>query len=192
MRLRKPRASRRVDRRRTKRPDARPPLRSRLETPQALRRLAGWVGRVQNVMMTSGRRPDDHRRIRPYRPRESSPIEHDRCQPGQRGTLLRKNAICVRVLFEHFKLARILVGWARPLERSSEDENLEIAICGSEPGTAPGGGMRCGGVWNVGERGPAGTKNLVSGTFMACDPCNPLKSHKTAKAFVGKAWRKQR
>jgi hypothetical protein len=25
---------------------------------------------------------------------------------------------------------------------------------------------------------------------MACDPCKPLKSHKTAKAFFGKAWRK--
>ena len=180
MRLRKPRASRRVDRGRTKRPDARPPLRFRLEAAQALRRLAGWVGRVQNVMMTSGRRPDDQG-IRPY---DHAMFFFDANRAKR--ILLRKNEIRARVLFEHFKLARILVGW-----RSSEDENLEIAICGLEPVTAPGGGMRCGGVWNVGERGPAGAKNLESGTFMACDPCNPLKSHKTAKAFFGKAWRKQ-
>jgi hypothetical protein len=77
------------------------------------------------------------------------------------------------------------------LERSSEDKNLEIAIFGLEPVTAPGGGSRCGDVWNVGERGPVGAKNLESGTLWPCDPCNPLKSHKTAKAFFGKAWRKQ-
>jgi hypothetical protein len=27
-------------------------------------------------------------------------------------------------------------------------------------------------------------------SFSVWDPCNPLKSHKTAKAFFGKAWRK--
>src|ERR1700761_4794285 len=38
--------SRRVDRGRPKRPDARPPLRFRLEAARTLRGLAGWVGRV--------------------------------------------------------------------------------------------------------------------------------------------------
>jgi hypothetical protein len=139
MRLRKPRASRRVDRGRTKRPDARPPLRFRLEAAQALRRLAGWVGRVQNVVMTSSRWPDDQG-IRPYDHamfyfRGARSIENAACKSTARrrkvhrvrGSLplnmidanradaaiqFRKNEIRVRVLFEHSKLARILVGWA--------------------------------------------------------------------------------
>ena len=78
--LRKPRASQRVDRGQTKRPDARPPLRFRLEAAQALRRLAGWVGRVENVMLTSGRRPDDQG-IRPY----DHAMFYFRCQQGRRG-----------------------------------------------------------------------------------------------------------
>src|SRR5271155_3844149 len=65
---------------RTKRPDARPPLRFRLEAAQALRRLAGWVRRVQNVMMTGGRRPDDQG-IRPY----DHAMFYFRCQQGRRG-----------------------------------------------------------------------------------------------------------
>jgi hypothetical protein len=59
------------------------------------------------------------------------------------------------------------------LERSSEDENLENAICGLEPVTALGGGMRCGDVWNVGERGPAGAKNLESGTLWPATLATP-------------------
>jgi hypothetical protein len=35
------------------------------------------------------------------------------------------------------------------------------------------------------------SKNLETGPFGLHLYCNPLKSHKTAKGFFGKAWRKQ-
>src|SRR5271168_1480867 len=43
---------------------------------------------------------------------------------------------------------------------------------------------------NAVERRPMRRKNLEK-AFLVRDPCNSLKSHKTAKAFFGKAWRKQ-
>src|SRR5277367_625846 len=43
---------------------------------------------------------------------------------------------------------------------------------------------------NVVERRSMPQKKFGKG-FLVRDPCNPLKSHKTAKAFFGKAWRKQ-
>src|SRR5271170_1803219 len=43
---------------------------------------------------------------------------------------------------------------------------------------------------NAVERSRCRRKNLER-AFLVRDPCNPLKSHKTAKAFFGKAWRKQ-
>jgi hypothetical protein len=72
------------------------------------------------------------------------------------------------------------------LERSSEDENLEFAICGLEAVTAPGGGMRCGGVWNVGERGPAGAKNLEAELY-GLRPLQPLEITQNHQSFLWKS-----
>ena len=72
------------------------------------------------------------------------------------------------------------------LERSSEDENFEIAICGLEPVTAPGGGMRRGDVWNVGERGPAGAKNLESGTLWPAT-LQPFEIPQNRQSFLWKS-----
>src|SRR5271169_2644789 len=51
--------------------------------------------------------------------------------------------------------------------------------------------MRSGGVQNATEKGRLKRKNLeaVKGRWK---PCNPLKSHKTAKNFFGKAWSETR
>src|ERR1700720_4599450 len=51
--------------------------------------------------------------------------------------------------------------------------------------------MRSGGVQNAAEKGRAEGKNLekIKGGL---EPCNPLKSHKIAKEFFGKAWSKTR
>jgi hypothetical protein len=49
-------------------------------------------------------------------------------------------------------------------------------------------------VWGrleCGRKGAGGDEKFGKQYFVACDPCNPLKFHKTAKAFFGKAWRKQ-
>ena len=70
------------------------------------------------------------------------------------------------------------------LERSSEDENLEFAICGLEAVTAPSG-MRCGGVWNVGERGPAGAKNLEAELY-GLRSLQPLEITQNYQSFL---WR---
>src|SRR5271156_4510663 len=43
---------------------------------------------------------------------------------------------------------------------------------------------------NAVERRPMRQKKFGKG-FFGSGPCNPLKSHKTAKASFGKAWRKQ-
>jgi hypothetical protein len=72
------------------------------------------------------------------------------------------------------------------LERSSEDENSEIAICGLEPVTAPGGGMRCGGVWNVGERGPAGRK-IWKAVLYGLRPLQPLEIPQNRQSFLWKS-----
>src|SRR5271170_8295474 len=42
-----------------------------------------------------------------------------------------------------------------------------------------------------GQEGGGHREKLGRRSFSVWDPCNPLKSHKTAKAFFGKAWRKQ-
>ena len=51
--------------------------------------------------------------------------------------------------------------------------------------------MRFGGVQNAAEKGRLKEKNL-EGIKGLWKPCNPLKSHKTAKDFFGKAWSKTR
>src|SRR5271156_626072 len=42
-----------------------------------------------------------------------------------------------------------------------------------------------------GQEGGGHREKLGRRSFSVWDPCNPLKSHKTAKAFFGKAWRKR-
>ena len=51
--------------------------------------------------------------------------------------------------------------------------------------------MRSGGVQKAAEKGRMNEKNL-EGIKDVWKPCNPLKSHKTAKDFFGKAWSKTR
>ena len=51
--------------------------------------------------------------------------------------------------------------------------------------------MRSGGVQNAAEKGRMNEKNLEAPKDVL-KPCNPLKSHKTAKDFFGKAWSKTR
>ena len=52
--------------------------------------------------------------------------------------------------------------------------------------------MRSGGVQNAAEKGRLKEKNLGKHQTDVWKPCNPLKSHKTAKDFFGKAWSKTR
>jgi hypothetical protein len=127
------------------------------------------------VMMTSGRRPDDQG-IRPY--------DHTRCSifDPNAAILLRKNEIRARVLLEHFKLARILVGW-----RSSEDENLEIAICGLEPVTAPGGGMRCGGKSGMWAKGGRWGRKIWKAVLYGLRPLQPLEIPQNRQSFLWKS-----
>jgi hypothetical protein len=54
-----------------------------------------------------------------------------------------------------------------------------------------GGGMRAGGVQNTAKKGRLREKNL-EGIKDVWKPCNPLRSHKTAKDLFGKAWSKTR
>src|SRR5277367_4359216 len=42
----------------------------------------------------------------------------------------------------------------------------------------------------TGSSSPGRKQNIWMGTHWVWKPCNPLKSHKTAKAFFGKAWSK--
>src|ERR1700733_9355602 len=51
--------------------------------------------------------------------------------------------------------------------------------------------MRSGGAQNAGEKGRLRRK-IWKPSKDAWKPCNPLKSHKTAKDFFGKAWSKTR
>src|ERR1700734_2726530 len=51
--------------------------------------------------------------------------------------------------------------------------------------------MRSGGVQKAAEKGRMNEKNLET-IKDVWKPCNPLKSHKTAKDFFGKAWSKTR
>ena len=51
--------------------------------------------------------------------------------------------------------------------------------------------MRSGGVQKAAEKGRMNEKNL-EGIKDVWKPCNPLKSHKTAKDLFGKAWSKTR
>src|SRR5579863_3009865 len=51
--------------------------------------------------------------------------------------------------------------------------------------------MRSGGVQNAAEKGRRNEKNLEA-IKDVWKPCNPFKSHKTAKEFFGKAWSKTR
>jgi hypothetical protein len=55
--------------------------------------------------------------------------------------------------------------------------------------TARSGGMRCDGAWNEARKKRARQK-IWKGAFLIWNPCNPLKLHKTAKAFFGNACRK--
>ena len=52
-------------------------------------------------------------------------------------------------------------------------------------------GMRSGGVQNAAEKGRMNEKNLEA-IKDVWKPCNPFKSHKTAKDFFGKAWSETR
>jgi hypothetical protein len=52
------------------------------------------------------------------------------------------------------------------------------------------GEVRRDGVWNDAKKRPERRKNLET-DFLIWKPCNPLKYHKTAKAFFGNVWRKQ-
>ena len=56
---------------------------------------------------------------------------------------------------------------------------------------ARGGGMRSRGVQNAAERGGRRRK-IWKPSKAVWKPCNPLKSHKTAKDLFGKAWSKTR
>src|SRR5277367_4835534 len=47
--------------------------------------------------------------------------------------------------------------------------------------------MRSGGAQNATEKGRLKEK-IWTASRDVCKPCNPLKSHKTAKDFFGKAW----
>src|ERR1700687_328560 len=51
--------------------------------------------------------------------------------------------------------------------------------------------MRSGGGQNTAEKGRVKEKNWKPSKDV-WEPCNPLKSHKTAKDFFGKAWSKTR
>ena len=53
-----------------------------------------------------------------------------------------------------------------------------------------GAGIRPRGVGNTAEKERAAVRNLEA-IKLIWNPCNPLKSHKTAKAFFGNVWRKQ-
>src|SRR5271167_2311840 len=52
-------------------------------------------------------------------------------------------------------------------------------------------GMRSRGVQNAAERG-GGRRKIWKASKDVWKPCNPLKSHKTAKALFGKTWSKTR
>jgi hypothetical protein len=56
---------------------------------------------------------------------------------------------------------------------------------------ARGGGMRSRGVQNAAERG-GWRRKIWKPSKAVWKPCNPLKSHKTAKDLFGKAWSKTR
>src|SRR5277367_815054 len=50
--------------------------------------------------------------------------------------------------------------------------------------------MRSGGVQKCGRKGAAGGGKIWKTSKDVWKPCNPLKSHKTAKDLFGKAWSK--